>query len=320
MNVHCRFCRDLTGSHREPVALRRRELSRPPDQIRRQKMVVMSRRTQLRLRFATDPSLKYMLPFVTIVSLSSALVAAQQVKSFYSGPIGSYSTEYSLGGPRYEPYQEQQQVAYAYRPARTDRRFEPVVTVRGVPAGASAAVPAVPSVSATPAFSAPISRSRYFPVAPTASVRPNTGVFRPAIANVAVPAYPVSAGVRDANSVRVVSGVEDRVSYPPTPYAFEYSVDSAEGGHSRTERGDGAGRVTGSYTIQLTDGRSRVVEYVADEGGYRANIRTNEFGTESQNPADIVLQSSAIPAREAVLLGERDTNFRQYGPSHHKKA
>lgn len=233
-------------------------------------------------------------------------MSCQQVKSFYSGPLASYSTEYNLANTQYVPSARSPQPvsAYAYRPAR----FQPLV-----------AVPAsTPAVAAVPAFQAPVSRTRYYPDQ-TSSVRAtSSGSFRPAVANVAVPAYPVSAGVR------VVGGsngrFQERDVYPPTPYAFEYSVNSAEGGHSRTERGDGAGRVTGSYTIQLADGRSRVVEYVADEGGYRANVRTNEFGTESQSPADVTFQSSALPAKEAVLLGERDPNFRRFGPAHHNRA
>lgn len=102
--------------------------------------------------------------------------------------------------------------------------------------------------------------------------------------------------------------------YPPAPYAFEYVVNGPEGGHSRNERRDAAGRVTGSYTLQLADGRHRVVEYVADERGYRATVRTNEFGTESQNPADVQFISSALPAKEATRLGETDPAFKLYGP------
>lgn len=53
-------------------------------------------------------------------------------------------------------------------------------------------------------------------------------------------------------------------------------------------------------TPQLADGRSRTVHYTADENGYRAEIQTNEIGTESKSPADVKLTSSAITGEEAA--------------------
>lgn len=41
----------------------------------------------------------------------------------------------------------------------------------------------------------------------------------------------------------------------------------------------------------MIDGRERVVDYVADELGYRASIRTNEPGTAPLNPADVTIQA-----------------------------
>ncbi|XP_054719280.1 adult-specific rigid cuticular protein 15.7-like [Uloborus diversus] len=79
----------------------------------------------------------------------------------------------------------------------------------------------------------------------------------------------------------------------PTPYQFSYSSPSIGGASSHQESGDGSGRVTGSYSVQDEDGRSRIVEYVADEYGFRASINTNEPGTASQNPADVTINSSA---------------------------
>lgn len=83
-------------------------------------------------------------------------------------------------------------------------------------------------------------------------------------------------------------------NYPPIPYSFNYVADTEDGGRSsRTENGDGAGRVEGSYTVDDLEGNTRVVEYIADENGFRANIRTNEPGTLSMNPADVNIESSA---------------------------
>ncbi|UYV78839.1 hypothetical protein LAZ67_16002952 [Cordylochernes scorpioides] len=80
---------------------------------------------------------------------------------------------------------------------------------------------------------------------------------------------------------------------PPKPYAFDFVSELLGGQMSRQEVADGSGRVTGSYTLQDEDGRRRTVEYVADENGFRATVRTNEQGTKSESPADVVLESSA---------------------------
>lgn len=90
-------------------------------------------------------------------------------------------------------------------------------------------------------------------------------------------------------------------NYPPQPFEFSYSAEDPEGSHSHSQQGDGTGKVTGEYTINLADGRSRTVKYTADENGYRAEIITNELGTESKNPADVTIQSSAPTGAEAAL-------------------
>lgn len=45
------------------------------------------------------------------------------------------------------------------------------------------------------------------------------------------------------------------------------------------------------------DGRNRVVEYIADADGYRANIRSNEPGIDNAAPADVTIESSADGAK-----------------------
>ncbi|GIY22372.1 hypothetical protein CEXT_556081 [Caerostris extrusa] len=82
--------------------------------------------------------------------------------------------------------------------------------------------------------------------------------------------------------------------YAPIPYSFSYNAPTEDGGNSaREETGDGNGRVQGSYTVQGEGGFGRVVNYVADENGFRASIQTNEPGTANQNPADVVIESTA---------------------------
>lgn len=137
--------------------------------------------------------------------------------------------------------------------------------------------------------------------------------------------------LRDGGSPGVFNGIiKQRI---PIPYNFQYVVDTSDGMHSRNEsrdyliwnfrnspsihidyvslyiypwshinlidfhvsigEGDVSGRVSGSYTIRLADGRERDVVYVADEKGYRAEVTTNEKGTQSESPADVVLKSTA---------------------------
>lgn len=93
------------------------------------------------------------------------------------------------------------------------------------------------------------------------------------------------------------------------------SINTAKSNHGRQENGDDAGRVTGSYTTQLADGRTLVVEYSTDEIGYRAIVKMKEFGIESKNPADAAFLSSDIPSREAVLRVERGLPLQQYRPA-----
>lgn len=83
------------------------------------------------------------------------------------------------------------------------------------------------------------------------------------------------------------------VDESPKPYDFSYVAPATGGQSTRKETGDGSGRVVGSYTLNDDDGRSRVVEYVADAGGFRASVKTNEPGTRSDSPADVNFQSSA---------------------------
>ncbi|XP_055937932.1 cuticle protein 10.9-like [Argiope bruennichi] len=90
----------------------------------------------------------------------------------------------------------------------------------------------------------------------------------------------------------------------PIPYSFNYAAPSEDGGSSsHQESGDGSGRVSGSYSLNNLEGHSRTVEYVADEAGFRATVRTNEPGTANINPADVVMDSSAEAAPVSYSLG-----------------
>ncbi|XP_022653501.1 adult-specific rigid cuticular protein 15.5-like [Varroa jacobsoni] len=90
---------------------------------------------------------------------------------------------------------------------------------------------------------------------------------------------------------------------PPEPFEFNYASQDDEGSHSHNQQGDANGRVTGEYTLELADGRSRQVRYYADDTGFHADVVTNELGTESKNPADVTIQSSAPTGAESALRG-----------------
>lgn len=66
------------------------------------------------------------------------------------------------------------------------------------------------------------------------------------------------------------------------------------GSQYRKETSDGQGRVEGSYGFIDDNGIYREVYYVADkENGFRAEIKTNEPGTKTEDSADVKVYSSA---------------------------
>ncbi|KAK8777870.1 hypothetical protein V5799_020794 [Amblyomma americanum] len=69
-------------------------------------------------------------------------------------------------------------------------------------------------------------------------------------------------------------------------YNFGYNIVNGYGAaNGRHESGSAYGGVKGAYYLHDVDGRSRRVEYVADKGGFRAMVHTNEPGTKTSYPA-----------------------------------
>ncbi|KAI2797250.1 hypothetical protein BLOT_011231 [Blomia tropicalis] len=83
-------------------------------------------------------------------------------------------------------------------------------------------------------------------------------------------------------------------------YAFGYNEDHATGGTFRRESGS-PGIAQGSYGLRVADGRVRVVNYVADALGFRANIQTNEPGVEDQDPASVLINKAAAIVGKAIF-------------------
>jgi len=83
--------------------------------------------------------------------------------------------------------------------------------------------------------------------------------------------------------------------YPPHPYSFGYDIDDGYGTKShQKEDGDEHGGKRGSYGYTDAYGIYRQVDYIADDYGFRATIKTNEPGTASQSPADVSLYANPV--------------------------
>uniref|UniRef100_A0A2L2Y6W5 Cuticle protein 14 isoform a n=1 Tax=Parasteatoda tepidariorum TaxID=114398 RepID=A0A2L2Y6W5_PARTP len=93
-------------------------------------------------------------------------------------------------------------------------------------------------------------------------------------------------------------------------YRFSYSVANNEGEHFREEGTDALGRVVGSYGLKHVDGTHRVVDYIADKGGFRAAIRTNEPGVISSESADATILK-ADPNAPLTVAATSDDQSRQ---------
>ncbi|XP_015929628.2 cuticle protein 10.9-like [Parasteatoda tepidariorum] len=81
--------------------------------------------------------------------------------------------------------------------------------------------------------------------------------------------------------------------FEPQPYHFGYHVKDHHGEQHREEASDGQGNVKGSYGFVDEKGIHREVHYVADDKGFRAEIKTNEPGTANQQPASVGFQSDS---------------------------
>ncbi|KAH6938538.1 hypothetical protein HPB50_010330 [Hyalomma asiaticum] len=78
-------------------------------------------------------------------------------------------------------------------------------------------------------------------------------------------------------------------------YEFGFNIEGLSWDQFQQESGDALGRKTGAYGFRDTDGRLRLVEYVADELGFRVKVQTNEPGTKDTAMPSVVIDS-ATPA------------------------
>ena len=81
------------------------------------------------------------------------------------------------------------------------------------------------------------------------------------------------------------------------PFAWGYDINDGYGGAQyHKETGDEYGKRTGSYGYTDAYGVYRQVDYIADEHGFRATIKTNEPGTANESPADVELHAYEPPS------------------------
>merc|ERR1712183_708359 len=70
----------------------------------------------------------------------------------------------------------------------------------------------------------------------------------------------------------------------PSPYTYTYAVadDYSKANFQQSESNDGTGAVTGSYSVNLPDGRIQTVTYNAND--ITGNVATVEYAGEAQYP------------------------------------
>ncbi|XP_076341035.1 cuticle protein 14-like [Tachypleus tridentatus] len=89
----------------------------------------------------------------------------------------------------------------------------------------------------------------------------------------------------------------DAYDAAPEPFDFGFQTADEFGTQlSRQESGDASGAVSGSYGYADANGIWRKVTYTADAGGFRAQVDTNEPGTDSKNTADVTVNANPAPA------------------------
>lgn len=92
------------------------------------------------------------------------------------------------------------------------------------------------------------------------------------------------------------------------PFAWGYDINDGYGGAQyHKENGDEYGKRTGSYGYTDAYGIYRQVDYVADENGFRATIKTNEPGTANESPASVDLHAYEPPSN--YYAGKESTSY-----------
>jgi len=149
-----------------------------------------------------------------------------------------------------------------------------------------------PIVHAAPAFHAPIVHAAPAYHAPTVHAAP---AYHAPIVH-AAPAY----------HAPVVKGYAEP-AYPdePSPYTYTYAVadDYSKAAFNAEETADGAGTVSGSYSVALPDGRTQHVNYHANGyDGYVADVTYEGLAVYPDAPVYAAPVVHAAPAYQAATI------------------
>lgn len=101
-------------------------------------------------------------------------------------------------------------------------------------------------------------------------------------------------------------------------YRFGYDVVHSTGSSFHKEESSNGVKV-GSYGLRDVDGRVRIVNYVADAQGFRADVRTNEPGTDATKDAATISHPAVAASLPSVDVtaedASSDENAAETGPT-----
>ncbi|KAG1695941.1 Cuticle protein 16.8 [Nymphon striatum] len=104
----------------------------------------------------------------------------------------------------------------------------------------------------------------------------------------------VQAVAPRVQQVQVTRPVE-QYNESPEPFQYSYNFEDEYGNQQyKEETSDESGNVVGRYGYTDTNGIYRQVEYTAGAYGAQFQIQTNEPGTKTSQPADVVINSDAV--------------------------
>ncbi|CAM1295722.1 Uncharacterised protein g1362 [Pycnogonum litorale] len=120
--------------------------------------------------------------------------------------------------------------------------------------------------------------------------------------------------IEDANSLK--EDVRRREHKPDGSYRFGYDTNDGHGNsHYRKETRSSEGRVTGSYGFLDGNDVFRIVDYVSDEHGYRANVRSVDNRNKSKPSIDQSTSSTRPSVGPDVVIPDDSLEIKDHFPS-----
>ena len=173
---------------------------------------------------------------------------------------------------------------------------------------------ALPAIAAKPILAAPTLVTKRVAALPTLAVRPAL-----ALPTLTSKSYGYGAGLVGRGAIGglgvgiarplgvVKTAAKAVVDYAePRPYQYKYAVDDPQYGpmFNKAEESDGAGNVQGSYAVNLPDGRTQIVKYVADHyNGFNAEVSYEGYAQHPQVARGYGYPAVGVKAVKAVGVG-----------------